>query len=374
MDNTRAVEEITKLLPMTGPSGQLPPTCQRALDLRSKNWEAALLLIDKECYSPSWDDAHAQAMSVEGTIWHARDDLERALTQYQLACGDFRLRRNAVGEAVMYIAMGMIYESTAWGMASKIHTFGAIVHNLAALGTVCLPSALGMIRELNGTLTQAQNAYQEARTRFQGICSQPIGHDDVRLRDWCRKAARILDARLESARPQFNAQHERSPRWIPRLEVAAAGDPQRYALQEWERIHYKTTGHIQIQDTTYELEPVTRKTRRQIKPDSAADYFITKAQGTSMIDAGIRDGDLLLVQVQPQPATGQIVVVELESEVGGVTLVKQIRYDGQWIHLESANLRFPARTFKRDAPRLRILGTVLAVLKKVPTDDNDGES
>jgi len=44
------------------------------------------------------------------------------------------------------------------------------------------------------------------------------------------------------------------------------------------------------------------------------DFFLLRANGNSMIEAGINDGDLVLIRQQPTAAPGQIVVALIEDE------------------------------------------------------------
>lgn len=46
-----------------------------------------------------------------------------------------------------------------------------------------------------------------------------------------------------------------------------------------------------------------------------AEYFVMKAKGQSMIEAGINDGDLLIIQKKPSPNDGEIAVVLRDEKV-----------------------------------------------------------
>lgn len=69
----------------------------------------------------------------------------------------------------------------------------------------------------------------------------------------------------------------------------------------------------------------------------AATFFCT-AQGHSMRDAGINDGDLLVVDRSVIPVNGDIVVANLDA---GLT-VKRLRKSGDGWCLASANPDFPS--------------------------------
>lgn len=84
-----------------------------------------------------------------------------------------------------------------------------------------------------------------------------------------------------------------------------------------------------------------------------ADYLL-RVQGSSMIDAGIREGDLLAVHATPEARSGQIVVARIDDEV----TVKRLRQRERGITLESANDDFRAIRVdpKRDAFAIEGLG------------------
>ena len=72
--------------------------------------------------------------------------------------------------------------------------------------------------------------------------------------------------------------------------------------------------------------------------------YILKVEGDSMIDAGIHDGDLLLVHKTPEARSGQIVVARIGEEV----TVKRLRRQGRGIFLEPQNEAYPAIRVKTE--------------------------
>ncbi|KJS38146.1 MAG: hypothetical protein VR70_10885 [Rhodospirillaceae bacterium BRH_c57] len=66
--------------------------------------------------------------------------------------------------------------------------------------------------------------------------------------------------------------------------------------------------------------------------------FFCKAVGESMVDAGIKDGDLLVVDRSIQPQAGDVVVATMD---GGLT-VKLLRQNGLRWELAPANPGFPS--------------------------------
>jgi repressor LexA len=87
-------------------------------------------------------------------------------------------------------------------------------------------------------------------------------------------------------------------------------------------------------------------------------FFLLKVKGDSMVEAGILDADHVLVKVQAQAETGEIVVALVEDEA----TVKRIIHRGDKIVLKPENPAHHPMTFtKKDS--LRILGKVMGVVR-----------
>ena len=85
--------------------------------------------------------------------------------------------------------------------------------------------------------------------------------------------------------------------------------------------------------------------------------FILEVKGDSMVDEGIREGDLVIVERQNDAKDGQIVIAEID---GGWTM-KYLRKNGDKIWLEPAN-----KNYKPIYPEqeLRIAAVVKGVVRK----------
>jgi repressor LexA len=86
------------------------------------------------------------------------------------------------------------------------------------------------------------------------------------------------------------------------------------------------------------------------------DVFMLKIQGESMIDAGIMDGDLVLVKEQSHARDGDIVVALLGDEA----TVKRFYKEKDRIRLQPEN-QFMEPIYARD---VRILGKIKALYRK----------
>ncbi len=65
-------------------------------------------------------------------------------------------------------------------------------------------------------------------------------------------------------------------------------------------------------------------------------YFLVRARGDSMIDAGILDGDYLLVDSKARPVNNKIVVASIDGEV----TVKTLKKDKTGILLQPQNKKY----------------------------------
>ncbi len=85
--------------------------------------------------------------------------------------------------------------------------------------------------------------------------------------------------------------------------------------------------------------------------------FLLSVTGDSMIDAGIMEKDLVIVENSREPKSGDIVL----AEVDGNWTMKYFRRKGDRVILEAANARYPDIIARAD---LRIAGVITAVIRK----------
>ncbi|MFN2588709.1 MAG: transcriptional repressor LexA [Actinomycetota bacterium] len=92
--------------------------------------------------------------------------------------------------------------------------------------------------------------------------------------------------------------------------------------------------------------------------------FMLQVHGDSMIDAGILDGDYVIVRQQPTAHSGEIVAAMMPSDFGDApeATVKTIRHRGSAVWFEPAN---PALQPFEAPQGTEILGKVVAVFRKV---------
>ena len=92
----------------------------------------------------------------------------------------------------------------------------------------------------------------------------------------------------------------------------------------------------------------------------AGNVFMLRVRGESMIDAGIFDGDYVVVRHQPDAEKGEIVVAGIPGEEA---TVKTYTRKGNKVVLLPANERFAPMEF--DPADVTIFGKVVTVLRKL---------
>jgi repressor LexA len=85
--------------------------------------------------------------------------------------------------------------------------------------------------------------------------------------------------------------------------------------------------------------------------------FLLKVSGDSMSEAGILPGDMVLVNKRQTPASGDIVIAEVDGE----WTMKYFKKRGDTITLIPANRRYKPLTPKNE---LKVAGVVTAVVRK----------
>lgn len=110
---------------------------------------------------------------------------------------------------------------------------------------------------------------------------------------------------------------------------------------------------------SYEEEPLDFNRDMIAHPDTT---FYARANGESMIGAGIDSGDLLVVDRSIEPHTGDIVVAFYNQEYTMKYFDDSHRADG-YIELKPANPKFPVFKITKDQTDFRIWGVVVYTIK-----------
>jgi repressor LexA len=98
-----------------------------------------------------------------------------------------------------------------------------------------------------------------------------------------------------------------------------------------------------------------------LPPDllSSGEHFALEVRGDSMIEAGIFDGDTVVIKKQDSAESGDIVVALIDDEEA---TLKRLRKRGASIALEAANPAYETRIFGPD--RVRIQGKLISLVRR----------
>jgi len=105
----------------------------------------------------------------------------------------------------------------------------------------------------------------------------------------------------------------------------------------------------------------TRSHTINVPPEmlGSGDHYALEVRGDSMVDAGILDGDMALIQRNETADTGDIVVALIDEEEA---TLKRFRRRGASIALEPANASYEVRILPPN--RVRIQGKLIALYRK----------
>ncbi|WP_018147191.1 transcriptional repressor LexA [Henriciella marina] len=110
------------------------------------------------------------------------------------------------------------------------------------------------------------------------------------------------------------------------------------------------------------IEAIQHETSRIQSPadlPEGDEHFALEVKGDSMIDAGIHDGDLVILKRTEEAHSGDIVVALIDEEEA---TLKRLRKKGASIALEAANPAYETRIFGPD--RVRIQGRLVALVRR----------
>ena len=92
--------------------------------------------------------------------------------------------------------------------------------------------------------------------------------------------------------------------------------------------------------------------------NNKGDFFGLKIQGDSMIEAGINEGDTVIIKKTNYADNGQIVVALIDDNEA---MLKRIRRKGNSVALESANKNYETKIFGPD--RVKVQGVLVSLYR-----------
>ena len=109
------------------------------------------------------------------------------------------------------------------------------------------------------------------------------------------------------------------------------------------------------------VEAIQNEIARIPLPDNLeknGEYFGLKVQGDSMIEAGISEGDTVIVKKTDTAENGKIVVALIDDHEA---MLKRIRKKGKTVALESANKNYETKIFGPN--RVKVQGILVSLYR-----------
>ena len=109
------------------------------------------------------------------------------------------------------------------------------------------------------------------------------------------------------------------------------------------------------------IEAIQNEVSKVVLPQALSkngEHFGLKISGDSMIEAGINDGDTVIVRKTNNADNGQIVVALIDDHEA---MLKRIRKKGKVVALESANKRYETKIFGPD--RVKVQGVLVSLYR-----------
>jgi repressor LexA len=170
--------------------------------------------------------------------------------------------------------------------------------------------------------------------------------------------------------PEWSAEPPRAKGFVPNVIEGRLGNGRRIGAKVPTRpaegaadasgtIHVPLIGRIAA--CTANLALQQEEQTIAISPDllGPGDHFALQVRGDSMIDAGILDGDIVLIRRCEQAENGAIVVALVDDQEA---TLKRLRRKGDSVALEAANPAYETRIFGPD--RVKVQGRMTALFRR----------
>jgi len=144
---------------------------------------------------------------------------------------------------------------------------------------------------------------------------------------------------------------------LAKLPPAAAPQPRAY--EEFRGVAIPVMGRIAAGTPIAAIQNQSHTVT--MSPDFLAggEHYALEVRGDSMVEAGILDGDLVVIRKQETANTGDIIVALIDDEEA---TLKRLRRRGSSIALEAANPAYETRVLGPD--RVRIQGRLVSLVRR----------
>ena len=144
--------------------------------------------------------------------------------------------------------------------------------------------------------------------------------------------------------------------WAATIAPAVAKKP---AVRLHGAIHVPVMGKIAAGVPISAIPKHTHSIATPVDLLASGEHFALEVQGDGMIDAGILDGDTVILKRQDTANTGDTIVALIDDEEA---LLCRLRRRGTSIAIELANPHYETRAFGPD--RVRIQGRLTGLMRK----------
>jgi repressor LexA len=183
----------------------------------------------------------------------------------------------------------------------------------------------------------------------------------VKLPDNVSDTLRPATTRSQAQRlsPSVGSRHGRSDGRAVTTDARIAGSPRRASGESEGAVNVPLVGRIAAGTP---IEALQNKISDVPVPGGMigrGDHYALEVTGDSMINAGILDGDTVIIRKVDSANTGDIVVALVDENEA---TLKRLRRRGDSIALEAANPVYETRLYGAD--RVRIQGTLVGLLRR----------
>jgi repressor LexA len=180
----------------------------------------------------------------------------------------------------------------------------------------------------------------------------------VKLPDNVAETLRPATTRNQAQRLAPSVRHGRSESRMP-SDTRGAGNPRRAMSDSEGAINVPLVGRIAAGTP---IEALQNKISDIPVPGGMigrGDHYALEVTGDSMINAGILDGDTVIIQEADTANTGEIVVALVDA---AEATLKRLRRRGDSIALEAANPAYETRLYGAD--RVKIQGKLVGLIRR----------
>ncbi len=163
----------------------------------------------------------------------------------------------------------------------------------------------------------------------------------------------------ESASPSLAGRKGFSPSVIEGSRGKALSRDLQPAHQSPDTITLSVMGRIAAGTPIEALQEESHQVSVPLNLLGAGEHYALEVKGDSMIEAGILDGDTVLIQRCDTATSGDIVVALVD---GAEATLKRLRRKGDSIALEAANPAYETRIFGPD--RVKVQGKLVGLLRR----------